>query len=202
PQTDAHRSKLWHKKPQIRIIPAFWYGFADDWAGTVRAERAMARVQRGKSQTKAGERPPLSGLLPFRMVSIAESLLRAATKFYGKRFGINDTELRALIMLLTDQPLTIGELSRRGQIDKAWVSRSVANLLERGLVKRKAHPTDSRMLLISLTPAGVDMTKSIYPIARERHLRFMNGLSQRETIKIIDALEKNATHLLSESMDD
>src|SRR5262245_32305349 len=116
----------------------------------------MTRVNKRKSQPKANERLPLSGLLPFRLVSIADSLLRAANKFYGKRFGINNAELRTLIILLNEQPLTIGELSRRGQIDKAWISRSVANLLERGLVKRKAHPTDSRMLLISLTTAGVE----------------------------------------------
>src|SRR5262245_9776386 len=155
----------------------------------------MAHATRSKPQSKASKRLPLSELLPFRLVSIANALLRAANKFYGKRFGINNAELRTLITLLNEQPLTIGQLRRRGQIDKAWVSRSVANLLERGLVKRKAHPTDSRMLLISLTAAGVDMTKSIYPIARERHLRFMSGLSQRGTTKIIDALEKNATHL-------
>lgn len=161
----------------------------------------MARVQR-KSRAKANERLLLSDMLPFRMVSIAESLLRAATKFYSKRFGINNSELRALIILLNEQPLTIGELSRRGQIDKAWVSRSVVNLLKRGLVTRKAHPTDSRMLLISLTPAGVKMTKLIYPIARDRHSKLLSGLSQRETLRIVDALEKNAINLLNESADD
>ena len=161
----------------------------------------MPRVQR-KLRVVPDERPPLSDLLPFRMVSIAESLLRAATKFYGKRFGINNTELRALIILLNEQPLTIGELSRRGQIDKAWVSRSIANLLERGLVRRKAHPTDSRMLLISLTSAGVKMTKLIYPIAYDRHLRLLSGLSQEETHKIIDALERNAFNLMNGSLND
>jgi DNA-binding MarR family transcriptional regulator len=170
-------------------------------AGSYSGEKAMGHAVKKKSRPRANERLPLSELLQFRFVSIADSLLRAANKFYGKRFGINNAELRTLIILLDEQPLTIGELSRRGQIDKAWVSRSVANLLERGLVKRKAHPTDSRMLLISLTAAGVEMTKSIYPIARERHLQLMSGLPQRETLRIIDALEKNATELLDQSQE-
>jgi len=157
--------------------------------------------QKPISRRGANGRPPLSGLSQFRILSIADSLLRAASKFYGKRFGINNSELRSLIILLDEQPLTIGQLSRRGQIDKAWVSRSVANLLERGLVKRKAHPTDSRMLLISLTAAGVELTRTIYPIARNRHLRLLRGLSPKEVLKIIDVLEKNASDLLSESED-
>ncbi len=159
----------------------------------------MARAEKPKSRRRPTDRLPLSGLSQFRLLSIADSLLRAASKFYGRRFGINNSELRCLVILLDEEPLTIGELSRRGQIDKAWVSRSIANLLERGLVKRKSHPTDSRMLLISLTAAGVELTKSIYPIARERHFRLMKGLSPKETLKIIDVLEKNAADLLNQS---
>jgi len=161
----------------------------------------MARAEKAKSRRRTN-RLPLSGLSQFRILSIADSLLRAASKFYGKRFGINNSELRCLIILLDEQPLTIGELSRRGQIDKAWVSRSIADLLKRGLVKRKAHPTDSRMLLISLTGAGVALTKSIYPIAKGRHFRLLRGLSSKETLKIIDVLETNAAYLLRQSDDE
>jgi DNA-binding MarR family transcriptional regulator len=167
----------------------------------IELEGEMARAAKAKSGRRTS-RLPLSGLSQFRILSIADSLLRAASKFYGKRFGINNSELRALIILLDEQPLTIGELSRRGQIDKAWVSRSIANLLERGLVKRKAHPTDSRMQLISLTAAGVELTKSIGPIARDRHFRLLSGLAPNETLKIIDVLEKNAADLLEQSEDE
>ena len=160
----------------------------------------MARAEKGKSRS-TNDLLPLSGLSQFRILSIADSLLRAASKFYGSRFGINNSELRVLIILLDDQPLTIGELSRRGQIDKAWVSRSVAYLLQRGLVRRKTHPTDSRRQLISLTAAGVELTKSIDPIARDRHLQLLSGLSPRATLKIIDVLEKNAADLLARSED-
>jgi len=160
----------------------------------------MARAARAKPRRKTN-RLPLSGLSQFRILSIADSLLRAASKFYGRRFGINNSELRCLIILLDEQPLTIGELSRRGQIDKAWVSRSIASLLERGLVRRKAHPTDSRMQHISLTAAGIELTKRIDPIARDRHFRLLSGLSPKATLEIIDALEKNAADLLDQSGD-
>jgi len=162
----------------------------------------MARAKKSKSQPTTSHKLPLSGLSQFRILSIADSLLKAASKFYGQRFGINNSELRVLIILLEEQPLTIGELSRRGQIDKAWVSRSIASLLERGLVTRKAHPTDNRMLLISLTPSGIELTKSIDPIARDRHLQLVSGLSPKETLKIIDILEKNAADLLNAQDDE
>jgi DNA-binding MarR family transcriptional regulator len=159
----------------------------------------MARAAKAKSRRRPTDRLTLSGLSQFRLLSIADSLLRAASKFYGRRFGINNSELRCLAILLDEQPLTVGELSRRGQIDKAWVSRSISNLLERGLVKRKNHSTDSRMLLISLTMAGVELTKSIYPIARSRHFHLLKGLPPKETLRTIGVLEKNAAELLNQS---
>jgi len=162
----------------------------------------MVRAKKSKSDLGTNHQLPLSGLSQFRILSIADFLLKAASKFYGQRFGINNSELRVLIILREEQPLTIGELSRRGQIDKAWVSRSIASLLERGLVARKAHPTDNRMLLISLTSSGIELTKSIDPIARDRHLQLLSGLSPKETLKIINILEKNAAGLLNAQDDE
>jgi DNA-binding MarR family transcriptional regulator len=103
-----------------------------------------------------------------------------------------------MIALRDLQPLTIADLSRVGRIDKAWVSRSVAALLDRGLVSREAHPTDQRMALIRLTSAGLDLTRAFEPVAHARQKRLLAGLSQREAFRVIDMLQKNADQLLKE----
>ena len=100
---------------------------------------------------------PLTGLVAFRLIHLADTISRAATLVFEKQFGLNNSELRAMIALRDMQPLTIAQLSRAGRIDKAWVSRSVASLLDRGLVSREAHPTDQRMALIRLTATGLDL---------------------------------------------
>ena len=107
----------------------------------------MARKKAAHRETPT----PLTGLVAFRLIHLADTISRAATLVFEKQFGLNNSELRAMIALRDMQPLTIAQLSRAGHIDKAWVSRSVASLLDRGLVSREAHPTDQRMALIRLT---------------------------------------------------
>jgi DNA-binding MarR family transcriptional regulator len=141
---------------------------------------------------------PLTGLVAFKLIHLADTISRAATLVYEKQFGLNNSELRAMIALRDLQPLTIADLSRVGRIDKAWVSRSVASLLDRGLVSREAHPTDQRMALIRLTPAGLDLTRAFEPVAHARQKRLLVGLSQREAFRVIDMLQKNADQLLKE----
>lgn len=141
---------------------------------------------------------PLTGLVAFKLIHLADTISRAATLVYEKRFGLNNSELRAMIALRDRQPLTIAELSRVGRIDKAWVSRSVASLLDRGLVSREAHPTDQRMALIRLTASGLALTRDFEPVAHARQKRLLAGLSQREAFHVIDLLQKNADQLLKE----
>lgn len=141
---------------------------------------------------------PLTGLVAFKLIHLADTISRAATLVYERQFGLNNSELRAMIALRDMQPLTIADLSRAGRIDKAWVSRSVASLSDRGLVSREAHPTDQRMALIRLTPAGLDLTRAFEPVAHARQKRLLAGLSQREAFRVIDMLQKNADQLLKE----
>jgi len=163
----------------------------------VRKKATAAR--RGKPKPTAARNPtPLTDLVAFKLIHLADTISRAATLVYETQFGLNNSELRAMIVLRDLQPLTTAELSRLGHIDKAWVSRSMANLLGRGLVIREAHPTDNRMSLIRLTDEGLQMTRAFAPVAHARQKRLLAGLSQREAFRVIDALQKNAEQLLSE----
>ena len=158
--------------------------------------RKKAVAHRRETPTPAPT--PLTGLVAFRLIHLADTISRAAALVYEKQFGLNNSELRAMIALRDLQPLTIADLSRVGRIDKAWVSRSVAELLDRGLVSREAHPTDQRMALIRLTPAGLGLTRAFEPVAHARQKRLLAGLSQREAFRVIDMLQKNADQLLKE----
>ncbi|HWV53393.1 MarR family winged helix-turn-helix transcriptional regulator [Pseudorhodoplanes sp.] len=159
----------------------------------------MARKKAAHRREKPTSAPtPLTGLVAFKLIHLADTISRAATLVYEKQFGLNNSELRAMIALRDLQPLTIADLSRVGRIDKAWVSRSVASLLDRGLVSREAHPTDQRMALIRLTPAGLALTREFEPVAHARQKRLLAGVSQREAFRVIDMLQKNADQLLKE----
>jgi len=139
----------------------------------------------------------LTDLVAFRLVHLADLISRGASLVFEKEFGLSNAELRALIALGEEQPLTIGDLSRRARIDKAWVSRSVKDLLARGLLVRSNHPTDSRMGLLSLTRAGETLVAEIAPIAWARQSRLLQGLEAGDVTRLIDTLNKNAEELLA-----
>ena len=64
------------------------------------------------------------------------------------------TELSALGTLLIRGELTAGELAASEQVRPPSMTKVLAGLEERGLVRRVASPTDKRQAILSITDAG------------------------------------------------
>jgi DNA-binding MarR family transcriptional regulator len=67
--------------------------------------------------------------------------------------GISFARTRVLRRLV-DHPLTLRELAERLSADPPYVTLMIDDLEDRGLVRRKPHPTDRRAKLVELTPSG------------------------------------------------
>ena len=67
--------------------------------------------------------------------------------------GLSWTRVLAL-RALASQPLTLRAIAAQLTADPPYVTLMIDDLLERGLVRRRAHPEDRRAKLVSLTPAG------------------------------------------------
>jgi DNA-binding MarR family transcriptional regulator len=59
-----------------------------------------------------------------------------------------------LARLLGDGEHRLGEIAERRGVDQSVISRQVGELEQRGLVCRRADPSDRRACLVRLTPAG------------------------------------------------
>jgi DNA-binding MarR family transcriptional regulator len=143
----------------------------------------------------------LESLATYRLTRIGDSLVRAASQVYSARHGVTLTELRLLATLGRHDGLAVSEASRLTGIDKAWVSRSLAVLVKRKLVSRHPHPSDSRIVLLSLTPMGKAKVRQIIPLAVARNERLLAGLSKREKALlngILDQLQAKVEELLAQ----
>ena len=60
----------------------------------------------------------------------------------------------SVLCRLEEVPRTPGELAEIERVAKPSMTRTVAALVERGLVLRQADPTDGRQVIVSLTPEG------------------------------------------------
>jgi DNA-binding MarR family transcriptional regulator len=68
--------------------------------------------------------------------------------------SLSDTQLAALAVLDRHPAMTPGELAEHEKVQPPSMTRVIAVLEERGLVRRAAHPTDRRQVVLSVTGEG------------------------------------------------
>ncbi len=60
----------------------------------------------------------------------------------------------SVLVRLEERPSTPGELAEAERVAKPTMTKTVAALVDRGLVERSSDPTDGRVVILSLTRAG------------------------------------------------
>ena len=84
------------------------------------------------------------------------SLLRLTRIIRNQRvdLSVTLTQLSAMATLAKKGPMSAGELAACERVQPPSMTKVLANLEERGLVRRDMHPTDKRQAIISVTEAG------------------------------------------------
>jgi DNA-binding MarR family transcriptional regulator len=70
------------------------------------------------------------------------------------------TQLSAMATLQKKGPMSAGELANCERVQPPSMTKVLANLEERELVRRDVHPTDRRQAIIAITPAGIELLDS------------------------------------------
>jgi DNA-binding MarR family transcriptional regulator len=107
--------------------------------------------------------------------------------------GLSPTLTAALASIENHGPLTPSEVADRERIKRPTATRLIGTLEEQGLVVRASDPTDLRSSLISITPAGRELMRTLrtrkdaYLAQRLRKL----SAADRETLdRAADLLER------------
>jgi len=90
------------------------------------------------------------------------ALLRRSSTAIAEKAGIHVSDLYVLLLLHRRPPeyqVMSGELQRALGFTSGGITRRVDRLEEAGLVVRVAHPTDRRIWMVQLTPAGLKMVR-------------------------------------------
>jgi DNA-binding MarR family transcriptional regulator len=109
----------------------------------------------------------LETFLPFQLVVAAERVSRKVHRLFQARFGITIPEWRVLAHLGQVDAVSVREIHARVDMDKSKVSRAAARLEAQGYVTKKVHPTDRRLVELTLTDAGRAMLDQLLEAARE-----------------------------------
>jgi DNA-binding MarR family transcriptional regulator len=96
------------------------------------------------------------------------SISRLARRLRVERLGLGGTEtvlsdiqLAALAALARHDSMTPGELAEHEKVQPPSMTRVIAVLEERGLVRRKPHATDRRQVVLTVTDEGRDVVQRV-----------------------------------------
>jgi DNA-binding MarR family transcriptional regulator len=79
----------------------------------------------------------------------------------GTETAISDIQLAALAALERHDSMTPGELAEHEKVQPPSMTRVIAVLEERGLVKRAPHATDRRQVVLTVTADGRDVVQLV-----------------------------------------
>lgn len=144
----------------------------------------------------AGKQNAMEDLIQVRISRLMEIISQLARKSVGSR-GLRNTDLRIMNILYDDEAVSINELARRAHVDKAWISRSVVQLLEKKWITKQQDPQDSRAQLVRLTPKSRKLLDLVRPQVLANEQTLLQGINETALKKQLDALMQNAEKLLS-----
>lgn len=90
------------------------------------------------------------------------ALLRLTRIIRNQRvdMSVTLTQLSAMATLRKHGSMSAGELASMERVQPPSMTKVLANLEERGLVRRDVHPTDRRQAVLAITPAGEELLES------------------------------------------
>ena len=134
-------------------------------------------------------------LIQVRIIRIQEVITQLA-RYSVRTRGLRTTDMRIMNLLFDAGELSINELARRAHVDKAWISRSVMELLKKRWVSKKPDPDDARAQLIRLTPKSRTLIETVRPQLISNERRLLADIGEQQLKQQLDKLLLNADLLL------
>jgi DNA-binding MarR family transcriptional regulator len=132
----------------------------------------------------------LDRFLPYLVNVLASRLSTELAQVYEERFGISIPEWRVIAHLSQNHEVSVREIFRRVDMDKAKVSRAAARLETRGLITKRANSDDRRLVKLALTRKGRSLFEEIAPLALGYERDVLGRLSPREAATFRNLLDK------------
>jgi len=129
----------------------------------------------------------LEDLLPYLMNRLVAQLNQNLSENLRAQ-GFTFQDWRILAVLAMRKRTNLTELTQATVIPQPSVSRLVANLERRGLLKRSSAKRDSRVVEVVITPKGRTAYRKMLPLAEQEYEAAMTGFSRAQTKELRKAV--------------
>lgn len=121
----------------------------------------------------------------------AESLLSAHLAEYLRAHDLTLGTFNVLMILRgAEEPLCPWEISERRLVARGTMTGLLDSLEKRGLIERRAHPTDRRSVHVAITTKALKLLEQLLPGFFAREATLFSNLSAREKETLISLLAK------------
>jgi DNA-binding MarR family transcriptional regulator len=102
---------------------------------------------------------------------------------------------RVMTVLRERQPASIGTIAEAALTKRSTVSRIIDRMVGQGLVTTEPNAEDNRVTEVKLTPAGLQMLRTLTPIVGRQFARAMAGVGDRDIAHLLVTLQKISANL-------
>lgn len=129
-------------------------------------------------------------LFSFQLQRLAGLSTRIAALSIRPKYGVTPREWRVLAVLKYLGEVPLQELAKHSGLLKSQMSRTVSALIERGYIAKTANPQDGRSILLTLSPEGLALSRSILEDSLERNEEMLATLSRAEQQILVELLRR------------
>ncbi len=104
--------------------------------------------------------------------------------------GLSTSKARALAVLATRSGLMVNELAVYCVIEQSTMSRTLAAMIDEGLVRREEDGQDSRARRIYLTDKGRELFDEVWPAMRAAADAMLSGIEADERERFLSTLQR------------
>jgi DNA-binding MarR family transcriptional regulator len=126
----------------------------------------------------------------------AKHALAVASSAAFAGHGVHNGQQHVLRCLWDEDGLSPGEVAGRLGIATSTVTRTAQRLEAAGLLQRRSHPTDGRLVRLVLTATGRDLEAAIRRELRKLTRRALAGFTPEEQSALVDALDRVRQNLI------
>ena len=114
---------------------------------------------------KADKPPSFRSLMTFQLHRVARISERISEQYYRKHLDLSLPECRVIGITAGYGSVSFKRVAAAANLEKSYASRVVSALVERGIIRKQANPSDSRSVLLELTDYGKGVHEQTYALA-------------------------------------
>jgi DNA-binding MarR family transcriptional regulator len=126
-------------------------------------------------------------------------LMRKRFEQNARELGLTRSQCQVLAHLSRHDAIQQGLLADILEVEPITLTRILDRLEEAGLVERRAHPTDRRIRLLSLTAAAHPLLAEIFAIGALTRGEAMEGIADEDRDRLFEILSGMKANLLGKS---